>query len=146
MHEKCRSVYISKNCIQAGKRKQEEGETITSPLVLRKKRGEVFDFKNQCLFCGEVADETAEKKKREKYRRKIKKVSTLEFKETVIKKAKERGDDFGELVKSRIILQHDLIAAEAKYHAVALKTFQINHHHHRLLRNLVKIIKLQKLC
>ena len=87
VHEKCRSVYISKNCIQAAKRKQEEGETITSPLVLRKKRGEVFDFKNQCLFCGEVADETAEKKKREKYRRKIKNVSTLECNDTVIKKA-----------------------------------------------------------
>ncbi|CAH2255148.1 jg7243 [Pararge aegeria aegeria] len=65
VHEKCRSVYVSKNCIQAAKRKQEEGETITSPLV------EVFDFKNQCLFCGEVANEAAEKKKREKYRRRI---------------------------------------------------------------------------
>lgn len=123
VHEKCRSVYISKNCIQAAKRKQEEGETITSPLVLRKKRGEVFDFKKQCLFCGEVADEAAEKKKREKYRRKIKNVSTLEFKDTVIKKAEERGDDFGELVKSRIILQYDLIAAEAKYHAACFTNF-----------------------
>lgn len=97
-------MHISENCIQAAKRKQEEGETITSPLVLLKKRGEVFDFKNQYLFCGEVADEAAEKKKREKYRRKIKNVSTLEFKDTVLKKAEERGDDFGELVKSRIIL------------------------------------------
>lgn len=86
VHEKCRSVYISKNCIQAAKRKQEEGET--SPLVLRKKRGEVFDFKSQCLFCGDVTDEAAEKKKKEKYRRKIKNVSTLEFKDTVIKKSR----------------------------------------------------------
>lgn len=29
----------------------------------------MFDFKNQYLFCGEVADETPEKKKSEKYRR-----------------------------------------------------------------------------
>lgn len=83
----------------------------------------MFDFKNQCLFCGEVADEAAEKKKSEKYRRKIKNVSTLEFKDTVIKKAEERRDDFGELVKSRISLQFDLIAAEAKYHAACFTKF-----------------------
>lgn len=53
---------ISKNCIEAAKRKQEEGETITLTLLLHEKRGEVFDFKNKCLFCGEVADEAAEKK------------------------------------------------------------------------------------
>lgn len=50
-------------------------------------------------------------------------MSTLDFKNTVIKKADERGDDFGELVKSRIIVRFDLIAAEAKYHAACFSNF-----------------------
>lgn len=50
-------------------------------------------------------------------------MSTLEFKDTVIKKAEERGDDFGEVVKTRILLQYDLIAVKAKYHAVCFTNF-----------------------
>ncbi|KAK0072751.1 hypothetical protein PV325_010883 [Microctonus aethiopoides] len=71
-HEKCQTVYVSKNCIQAAKRRLEHGETTVSPSVPHKRRSEVFDFKKQCFFCGETAYETAETKKKEKYRRKMK--------------------------------------------------------------------------
>ncbi|GFW99527.1 hypothetical protein TNCV_3417601 [Trichonephila clavipes] len=54
-----------------------------------------------CSFWGQVADEATETKKN-KYRRKISKVSTLEFKDNVLKKA-ERSDSIGELVKDRIL-------------------------------------------
>lgn len=122
MHEKCRSVYISKNCIQAEKRRLEQEETTASPIVPCKRR-KGFDFKKQCLFCGEVADEVTEKKRKEKYRRKIKNLCTHEFKDTITKKTEERGDDFGKVVKNHILLQFDLIAVKAKYHAVCFTNF-----------------------
>ena len=53
-------------------------------------------------------------------------MSTLEFKNNVIKKAQERGDTFGELVKNRIIFQYDLVTAEAKYNAICYTNFFTN--------------------
>lgn len=123
VHVDCRKVYISKNSIAASKRRAEEDETPTAASPPRKKREEVFDFKTFCLFCGQVADEAAEKKQKEKYRRTISKVSTLDFKNNVLKKADERSDLIGKLVKNRILFEHDLIAAEAKYHAVCYSNF-----------------------
>ncbi|KAK0071960.1 hypothetical protein PV325_012107, partial [Microctonus aethiopoides] len=55
------------NCIQAAKRRLEQGETIASPSVPHKRRSEVFDFMKQCFSRGETADEAAETKKKEKF-------------------------------------------------------------------------------
>lgn len=63
VHSECRKVYTSKNAIVASKRRTEEGEPST-PSAPRKKRNEVFDFKKLCLFCGQEANEVAERKKR----------------------------------------------------------------------------------
>ncbi|CAG9833247.1 unnamed protein product [Diabrotica balteata] len=90
VHVECRKVYISKHSIAASKRRAEEDETSTAASPSRKKREEVFDFKTSCLFCSQVADEAIEKKKKEKYKRTISKVSTLDFKDNVLKKAEER--------------------------------------------------------
>lgn len=65
------------------------------------------------MFCGKAAE-----MKKGKYKRAINKMSTIEFKDNVIKRANERGDSLGKLVKNRIIFYHDLIAAEAKYHRI----------------------------
>ncbi|GFY75701.1 hypothetical protein TNIN_370481 [Trichonephila inaurata madagascariensis] len=66
VHTECRKVYISKNSIAASKRRIENNEPLSSRSVPRKRRNEVFDFKKLSLFCGRVADEAAEtKKKRE---------------------------------------------------------------------------------
>ncbi|GFV37759.1 uncharacterized protein TNCV_3040171 [Trichonephila clavipes] len=92
----------------------------------KKKRSEAFDFKKLCLFCGQVADEAAEtkkKKEREKYRRKISKVSTPEFKYNVLKKSRTYCDSKGELVKDRILCEFDLIAFEAKYYTLYYANF-----------------------
>lgn len=77
----------------------------------------MFDFKKLCLFCGQIADGAGVKKK-EKYRCTISKVSTLEFKDNVIKRAEERKDSLGELVKNRVLYEYDLIAGEEKYRTV----------------------------
>lgn len=42
-------------------------------------------------------------------------MSTLEFKDNIIKKGDERDEILGKLVKERILCEHDLKAAEAKY-------------------------------
>lgn len=55
-------------------------------------------------------------KKCEKYKRKINRVCTIEFKDNIIKTADARGDLLGKIVKDRIMFEYDLIAAEAKYH------------------------------
>ncbi|XP_008556708.3 uncharacterized protein LOC103577712 isoform X2 [Microplitis demolitor] len=122
IHSECRKVYTSKNAIVAWKRRTEEGEPST-PSAPRKKRNEVFDFKKLCLFCGQEANKVAKRKKKEKYRRTISNVSTLAFKENVIKKAEERNDSLGKLVKERILYEYDLIAAEAKYHTICYTNF-----------------------
>ncbi|GFS50027.1 SWIM-type domain-containing protein [Trichonephila inaurata madagascariensis] len=79
------------------------------------KRSEAFNFKKLCLFCGQVADEATEIKK--KYRCKIRKLSTLEFKDNVLRKA-ERSDSIGELVKDHILCEYALISSETKYHTL----------------------------
>lgn len=61
-----------------------------------------FVFKNHCLFCGDETDEEAEKKKVKIYRRKIHKVSTLTFKDSILKLAKDRSDDVSKAVFARI--------------------------------------------
>ncbi|CAH2086035.1 unnamed protein product [Euphydryas editha] len=122
VHSECRKVYTSKNVIIASKRRTDESEPSTSSAP-RKKRNEVFDFGKLCLFCGQEADEIAEKKKKLKYRRTISNVSTLAFKDNVIKRAEERNDSLGELVKERIYYEYDLIAAEAKYHTICYTNF-----------------------
>ncbi|GFY37374.1 SWIM-type domain-containing protein [Trichonephila inaurata madagascariensis] len=68
VHTECRKVYISKNYIAASKRCIENSEPLSPPIVPRKRRNEVFDFKKPCLFCDQVAEEAAETKKKEKYR------------------------------------------------------------------------------
>ncbi|KAG8303884.1 hypothetical protein J6590_107678 [Homalodisca vitripennis] len=45
-------------------RRAEDDETPTAESPSRKIREEVFDFKTSCLFCGQVADEVAEKKEK----------------------------------------------------------------------------------
>ncbi|GFS30659.1 uncharacterized protein TNIN_160231 [Trichonephila inaurata madagascariensis] len=62
------------------------------------------------------------KKKKEKYRRKISKVSTLEFKDNVLRKA-EHSDPIGDLVKILLFCEYDLIASAEKYHALCNTNF-----------------------
>ncbi|GFY78732.1 hypothetical protein TNIN_449881 [Trichonephila inaurata madagascariensis] len=54
------------------------------------------------------------RQKKRKYRRTISKVSTLEFKDDVLKKA-EHIDSTRELVKERILCAYDLMTSEVKY-------------------------------
>lgn len=75
-----------------------------------------FDIKNDCLFCGEEASIRKETKKEMKYRRVVHQVETISFQNTLLNRAQERNDEWGEKVCARVLSVKDLIAAEAKFH------------------------------
>ena len=65
VHVDCRKSYIQKSSIAAIKRQHEDGQATTSKVNLPRTRARVsksdFCFKKYYLFCGDEADEEAEK-------------------------------------------------------------------------------------
>lgn len=122
VHVQCRKHYTRKGTIAAFKRKQEEEQakpsiSTKSPPRTRARLSETFFcFKKCCLFCGNELNEELENRKALKYRRKICHVSTFSFKETILNIAQTRSDNAAQAVITRIEGEHDLVAAEAKYH------------------------------
>lgn len=122
VHVECRKEYTQKK-IASFKREREENAAGPCNPSPHKKRSSKFDFRTLCLVCGEEANEDVEKRKRQEYRRKIKQVSTLSFKDNIIKTAESRGDGLGKIVRDRVNFEYDLVAAEAKYHDNCLISF-----------------------
>ncbi|CAH2083873.1 unnamed protein product [Euphydryas editha] len=139
VHVQCRKNYTRRTTIAAVKRQHEEDQASTSKTTeyIESKTKNIiiprgskkspprttahvsesdFCFKNHCLFCGNEANKEYEKKRAQKYRRKICMVSTLSFKESVLKIAQSRSDDNSKTITARIGFEHDLVAAEARYH------------------------------
>lgn len=88
------------------------------------------------MFCGEEASAKLETKKHVKYRRVVREVSTIEFKQNVLSRADERigkaraqncEDSIAEVVKARAMAAIDMVAAEAKYHANCHAKFFVIH-------------------
>ena len=73
-----------------------------------------FDFKEKCLFCGEVANVQTEKKKTPN-KRDIQVVRSFRTQDPIVKATEKRNDEWSEKVGGRIIY-YDLIAAETRYH------------------------------
>ena len=82
-----------------------------------------FNFKQQCLFCGDDCDMTIETKKPLARRKSIHEVRTMTCKSTIANAASERGDEWGQLVLSRVQSVIDLVAGEAKYHGNCYANF-----------------------
>ena len=127
IHVVCRKKYTRKSTIVAFKRQQDIDQVSTfenSPPRTRARVSEsLLCLKKCCLFCGDEANEEAEKKKAKKVRRKIHKVATLEFKESILKVAWSRSDEEAKKVTARIEYEFDLVAAEAKYHNTCYNSF-----------------------
>lgn len=125
IHVQCRKMYTRKSSIAAAKRTREteEGSTSTSPPRTRTRISEAdFCIKSYCLFCGDEANEEAEKKA-QNFRRKIYNVSALEFKDSILKVARTRSVDVAKAVVARIEYEFDLVAVETKYHNNCYNTF-----------------------
>lgn len=120
VHVQCRKNYTRKSTIAAVKRQHEEEEASTSKISPPRTRARVSDssfcFNNCCFFCGDEVNEDYEKKRALKLRRRICRVTTLSLQESVLKVAQSRSDDIAKAIVSRIGFEHDLIAAEARYH------------------------------
>ncbi|CAH2091780.1 unnamed protein product [Euphydryas editha] len=120
VHVECRKNYTRKSTIAAVKRKREEKQAsaskVSPPRARTRLSESAFCLKSCCLFCGDQLNEEYEKKRAKKYRRRICKVSTLTFKESVLKVAQSRSDDTAKIVVARIGFEHDLVAAETRYH------------------------------
>lgn len=127
IHVQCRKNYTRKSTIAAVKRQHEEEQAGTSKISPPRTRARttkpVFCFKQRCLFCGNELNEEFENKKALKYRRQICNVSTLSFKETILNIAQTRSDNVAKAIITRIQFEHDLIAAEGKYHKDCYNSF-----------------------
>lgn len=127
IHVDCRKSYTRKTSISAVKRQREEKQASTSKISPPRTRTRVsesnFCFKKYCLFCGNEANEETEKKKAQHLRKKISCVTTLKFKESLLKLAKDRSDDVSKAVLERVNFEYDLVAADAKYHDSCYKSF-----------------------
>ncbi|CAG5030447.1 unnamed protein product [Parnassius apollo] len=108
VHERCRKMYTRKSSIVAAKRQRETEQGSTSTISPPHTRARVsepdFNLRN-CLFCGDEANEEAEKKIPQNFRRKIYNVSTLEFKDSILKVARTRSDDVAKAVIDRILIR-----------------------------------------
>lgn len=114
VHDRCRKQYSRERvCYEA--------------LRDRKTRGansdELFDFKQNCVICGEDASEAFLKKQIKKpkaVRDSVHYVETLPFKNSLISAAQQRNDN---VVLDRLYLVSDLVAAEARYHKSCSKKY-----------------------
>lgn len=74
IHMDCRKSYTRKSSITAVKRQHEDEQASTSKVSPPRTRARVgesdFSFKKNCLFCGNEANEEAEKKKPQDVRKK----------------------------------------------------------------------------
>lgn len=122
VHKVCRREYIKeKNIARDLKRERESSQETDTHQTMRSE--EKFDFKNNCLFCGDLCDFASEKKKNVHKRRKMWEVRVLHLKQKISDFAKERNDELGEKVFKRVNSVICLVAEEARYHEVCYSHF-----------------------
>ena len=96
---------------------EEEEPTLRSSVP-------TFNIKDDCIFCSEAI--AGDAKTPSKRRKVVSNVETIEFQETILNKATDRQDDWGNVVGVRIQNAFDLVAAEAKYHRNCAQIFLRN--------------------
>ena len=78
-----------------------------------------FDWKFHCfLCCGKIDNNNIA-------RNPIAKVQTLPIRDSLIKRAEERNDDWGNQVLGKLLTCNDLVAEEAIYHLVCMNKFRL---------------------
>ena len=118
VHSKCRNNYTSKRKLElALKRSADQiDEQVVEPKLLRS-TAMSFDWKINCIFCGDLCVKDARHPDRCDHRR----VETIHIKNTVLDMCKQRllnsqVDDLARTVQHRLLSCCDLVAAEAVYH------------------------------
>lgn len=112
VHHDCRRKFV--DC----RRKKEQPEPERKKL--RSSTEASFDWKSFCFLCGIKADIYHNKK-----RDHIHQVCTLPLHNTLVQSAKERNDEWGNIVLHRLESCIDLVAAEAIYHSDCASKFRL---------------------
>lgn len=131
LHVKCRKEYTRQDSINKYLRLQESDTSKVkgcdaSPVKNKLRSKDLLDVREKCLFClHEISEATfkEERKKPKDKRHKISKVTTITSRDTIIKAAQERNDEWGNAVKKRVENVIDLVAADAVYHQKCFTTF-----------------------
>lgn len=118
--EESEVVYVHEQCRKNYTRRLPAKKDETSPSAVKIPRSDSFDFKNQCLFCGEIAVLDS---KNPNQSRPISQVRTIGILETIRSHAVARGDNWGKTVTLRLSGVIDLVAAEGRYHRYCYQNF-----------------------
>ena len=101
VHERCRKNYSNERMIAAHLKKVEQGR---DQVKIRSTEAP-FSFKTHCFMCGLVITPEFIKQQRKKKtnRNIVYQVRVLKVKETIIKRAEERGDEYGQAIIKRLL-------------------------------------------
>lgn len=78
-----------------------------------------FDWKESCFLCSEKINKVL------KQRNPFFRVRTLEIRDNLITRSKERNDEWGDQVLGRLLICNDLVAEEAVYHTSCMNRFRL---------------------
>lgn len=122
IHKRCRKEYCNPYLINRSI-KVKAGTRISPVQSCRLRSWKpVFSYQEHCLFCSQPV--VCARKKRAYDDTLVFPVRTLDFKVSVEKVCKERGDEWDDLVRSRIEFAQDLCAVDAVYHQVCSSNFR----------------------
>ena len=120
VHVECRRDYCSKKYIKQAckKRELEKCSDVSGPST-RQSLGNSFQYKYNCLFCGQP-----DKYSGKKSTHKLIPVRTMDFQQIIKQACASRNDGWAETVLGRIECVNDLHAADAMYHQVCSVNFR----------------------
>ena len=127
VHGGCRKVYTDgKRIAIAKKRKIPDDSDADKPrsAIRRSTEEAIFNIKEDCLFCA-ISQQSLVSSLRRRLDKtnKFIPVRRIDWKAELEIKALKRDDEWGLLIHSRIAGLGDLVAAEAKYHALCMTAF-----------------------
>ena len=124
VHEVCRKLYTRPSSIASALKIANTSSSNKDILPGRELRSSVssFKFKIHCILCGNEAT-SDNSRLLHNLKQPISEVATLEVRETLIRAAIARGDEWGEVVRARLDAVIDLVAAEGRYHRICFAKF-----------------------
>ncbi len=116
VHTRCQQNWINRERVEAAAKAADSTDTAQQRL---RSSTPTFNFKEQCLFCGHVAQSCSKRRSTDIFT-----VRTKDFIDSLMKLSDRRKDSWANEVKQRIISNPDLIAADAIYHKVCSGNFR----------------------
>ena len=118
VHKDCRLVYCNSNKIaQAGRHDLQDTQSTRGRQV--RSTGRDFSFNEACLFCGTVVSFSSRKVEGESYHATMKSIM-----HTLLDNSTRRRDEWADEVRARMLVAHDLPAADAVYHQTCSTNFR----------------------